>query len=77
MDDRIPYIVYESSQAAAERYIKRLIIALIISIALLFISNFIWLKAWTSYDYTSESETTTYSQDGQGTNIIGNLNEVE
>jgi len=76
-NNNVPYIVYESSMTSSERFIKRLIIALIISIALLFISNLIWLKAWTSYDYTSECETTTYSQDGQGTNIIGNMNEVE
>lgn len=75
--NNVPYIVYESSMASSERFIKRLIIALIVSITLLFISNLIWLKAWTSYDYTSESETTTYSQDGQGTNIIGSMNEVE
>lgn len=73
-NNNVPYIVYESSMTSSERFIKRLIIALIISIALLFISNLIWLKAWTSYDYTSTE--TTYTQDGQGLNIMGDNNDV-
>ena len=72
--DNVPYIVFESEQARHERNIKRLVIALVISIALIFISNMFWLYEWTQYDY--ESETTTYTQDGQGVNLIGSSNEV-
>lgn len=73
----IPYIVYEGAQARNERREKRLIIALIIAIALIFVSNAIWLYAWMQYDYTSEE--ITYSQDGEGFNNInagnqGNVN---
>ena len=71
---QIPYIVYESSQARSERTIKRLIIALIISVVLLCGSNALWLYEWTRYDYVTtdtESETeTTYTQDGGGINNI-------
>jgi predicted negative regulator of RcsB-dependent stress response len=78
MEERnIPYIVYESTLAASERHIKRLIIALVICIVLLFVSNAAWLYYESQYDYVSTEESTTYSQDGEGTNIIGSLNEVD
>jgi hypothetical protein len=78
MEERnIPYIVYESTLATSERHIKRLIVALVICIALLFISNAAWLYYWSQYDYVSTEESTTYSQDGEGTNIIGSLNELD
>ena len=35
----VPYIVHESAQARNERTVKRLVIALIIAIALIFASN--------------------------------------
>lgn len=75
MDEKhIPYIVYESGMARSERHIKRLIIALVICIFLIFISNAAWLYAWCQYDYSSEE--ITYSQDGEGMNLIGDSNHV-
>lgn len=71
---QIPYIVYESAQARSERTSRRLTVALIIAIALIFVSNALWLWAWMQYDYTSEE--TIYTQDGQGVNIIGDENHV-
>ena len=72
--ESVPYIVHESSMARMERQIKRLWIALIIVVCLLFVSNAGWLI------YESQFETLEYSydyqQDGQGTNIIGNGNDV-
>lgn len=72
--ESVPYIVHESSMARMERQIKRLWIALIVVIAMLFASNIGWLI------YESQFETFEYSydyqQDGQGTNIIGNGNDV-
>lgn len=79
MEDRVPYIVYESAQAKNERVVKRLVVALIVAIGLIFASNMAWLYAWTSYDYEG-TETKTlemYTQDGHGTNIIGDSNEVD
>ena len=70
----IPYAAHEYEMARSERHIVRLWIVIIVCIALLFVSNALWLWAWTSYDYVSEE--TVYTQDGQGTNIIGNSNEV-
>lgn len=64
----VPFFVYETEVARNERTTKRLIIALIIAIILLFLSNAAWLYAWTRYDY--ESEEITYTQDGEGFNNI-------
>lgn len=64
----VPYLVYEATQARHERTIKRVVIALIIAIILIFVSNAIWLWAWTQYDYVSTD--TTYWQDGGGVNAI-------
>ena len=70
----VPYIVFEGEQARSERQIKRLFIALVITIVLLFASNAFWLYEWTQYDYVPTE--TEYVQDGEGTNVIGTGNEV-
>ena len=44
MDKDIPYIIYESEAARHERTIKRLVIALIVSIVLIATSNLAWLR---------------------------------
>lgn len=48
--ESVPYIVYESERAGAERTIRRLIIAIVISIILLFVSNLAWLMYESQYD---------------------------
>ena len=60
----VPYVVHESSVARQERHIKRLWIALIVAIAMLFASFalFVW--------YESQFETMTYEQDGEGINNV-------
>lgn len=68
----VPFVVYESAMTRAERHAKRLVIVLIMTIILLFISNGCWLYAWTQYDYIGEE--ITYSQDGKGVNVIGDNN---
>lgn len=80
MEDKntVPYIVHEGCLARDERIIKKLVIALIITILLMFASNGIWLYAWMQYDYVgdtvSETTTTTTTQDGDGLNIYGGGN---
>lgn len=80
MDDlkSIPYIVFEASEAKSERTIKRLIIALVISIFVGFLTNLAWLWVWNQYEYVDETSTETrvFTQDGNGLNIIGDSNEV-
>ena len=69
----VPYVAHESAMARAERVIKRQWIAIVLFICMLFSSFglFVWHESQfetISYDYT---------QDGQGTNIIGDSNEVD
>lgn len=71
--ENVPYIVHESSMARMERQIKRLWIALIVAVCLLFASNAAWLFAWTSYDYASYEAIT---DDGGDANIIGNDGDI-
>lgn len=73
-DTSVPYIVYEGSEARAERHIKRLIIALIVVVTMLFATNLAWLWVWQQYEVVDTE--VTYSQDGEGTNVIGAGNEV-
>ena len=69
-NNSIPYVVYESAQTKNERTVKRLVVALIIAISFIFISNAIWLWAWMQYDYVGVEDTITYSQDGSRFNNI-------
>ena len=62
--ESVPYIVHESSMARMERQIKRLWIALIVVIAMLFASNAGWLI------YESQFATISYEQDGEGINNV-------
>lgn len=74
-DDKImiPYIVYEGEQTRHERTLKRIIIVLVLTIVLFFVSNVLWLKAWMSYDYVAEGDSDLVLVDG-GTR--GNANYV-
>lgn len=49
----VPYVVHEATVARQERHIKRLWIALIVAVAMIFASNALWLYAWMQYDYES------------------------
>ena len=62
--ESVPYIVHELSMARMERQIKRLWIALIVVIAMLFASNAGWLI------YESQFATISYEQDGEGINNV-------
>ena len=62
--ENVPYIVYETEQARAERHIKRLWIALIVAITMLFVSNAGWLI------YESQFATVSCVQDGEGMNNV-------
>lgn len=68
----VPYIVYEAAQVRNERTIKRLVVALIIAIMMIFVSHACWLWAWMQYDYSGEE--TVVQQDGEGLNIYGDRN---
>jgi hypothetical protein len=71
--ENVPYIVHETAMARNERNVKRLVVALVVAIVLAFATNVGWLI------YESQYETVDYSyaQDGEGTNIIGDGNDVD
>ena len=62
--DSVPFIVHEGIVSRQERTIKRLVIALIITITLMFVTNCIWIY------YEMQFETVTYNQDGKGINNV-------
>lgn len=70
----VPYIVYESSEARHERMQKRLVIALVLSILLLFASNGLWLWHESQYDYSDE--TVELNADTGNANYIGNDGDI-
>lgn len=74
----VPFAAFESMVTIHERHVKRLLVALLITVLLLAASNGAWLYAWTRYDYASNGEETAIdvSQDGRGLNIYGDGNEV-
>lgn len=67
----IPYFVHEGMMARNERLIKKLIIALIVTIGLVFASNAIWLYAWLQYDYAGVENVDVNGESGVA-NYIGN-----
>lgn len=75
-NEPVPYIVHESAQARNERTVKRLVIALIVAIALIFASNAIWLYAWMRYDYTSEESVVDVDANDGVANYIGNDGDI-
>lgn len=75
--ENVPYLVHETAMARNERAVKKLIIALIAAIVLMFASNAIWLYAWNSYDYVSEETIVEQdAQDGGNANYIGNDGDI-
>lgn len=72
----VPYIVHEADMARMERGNKRLSVLASVLVALLFITNALWVWLWNQYEYVDSEITTTVSQDGEGNNIYGDGNEV-
>ena len=68
--DKIPYIAFESEMARHERTIKRLLIALVIAIDVIFISNIAWLWFFNQFDYASDMVTLD-SRDAGNASYIG------
>lgn len=72
----IPYFVHEGDMARCERTIKKLMIALVVAIALIFASNAIWLYAWTQYDYVSSGSSVDIDSKDGTANYIGNDGDI-
>ena len=63
----VPYIAHESGMDRLDRINYRLTIVLVLVVALLFISNALWLYAWNTWD---NDATTVINKDGVS-NYIG------
>lgn len=68
----VPYSVYEMREQGNRKTITKLWVLIIILIITVIGSNIAWLVYESQYETLNYS----YSQDGQGTNIMGNHNEV-
>lgn len=69
----------ELAFAFLERMVKRLWIALIVCICLIFASNAAWLYCWIQYDYSGTYEEIIVEQDAQdggNANYIGNDGDI-
>ena len=67
----IPYIAFESEMARHERTIKRLLVALIAVIIMLFASNVAWLCFFNQFEF--HTETVMFdTEDGGDNSYIGN-----
>jgi len=66
----VSYAAFESMMTANEKHIKRLFIALLITIILLFASNVAWIHFFSQFDFAGDSYSDIYSQDGKGLNNI-------
>ena len=63
-DNKIPYIAFEAEMARHERTIKRLLIALVVAIAMILISNLAWLWFFNQFDYASDMVTLDSNEEG-------------
>lgn len=66
----VPYVVYADTVANYQWVIKKLVIALVIVVFMMFASNMGWLWVWQSYDYSS-TETTLESDGNSVANYTG------
>ena len=62
----VPYVVYRDAMAHNRWVVKGLVIALLITIVLMFVGNAIWLWYWNQFDYTSDEVVTTVDSEGDG-----------
>ena len=69
----IPYFTHESEMARMERHIKRMWIALLVCITLIFASNVIWV--WNFYDFYTK-EVVVDNQGDDNANYIGQDGDV-
>ena len=75
----VPFVVYQATAARQERQVKRLWVALIVAIALMFLTNMMWVGVFSSYDYSSTTEEIIVEQDAQdggNNNYIGNNGDI-
>lgn len=76
MERDVPYIAYEATIARFERALKRLTIALIICVLVLFATNLAWLLFFNQFEMESETKTITVDSTDGVANYIGNDGDI-
>ena len=71
----VPYFMHEFTVYKLHSIIKKLIIVIIVCIALIFASNFMWLSFFNQYDVYSEETVTVDGNEGIA-NYIGNDGDI-
>ena len=69
--ESVPYIVYESAQVRNERNIKRMLIALVLAVVMLFASNLVWIWYINQYDFANYEVSTANGGDAYYNELIG------
>ena len=72
----VPYFIYEGEQTRMERVNHKLVTALVLAIILIFLSNALWLYAWTQYDYAGEESVITVDSRNGIANYVGNNGDI-
>ncbi len=62
----VSFAAFESVRCMYERFIKRLLIALLVTVILLFTSNIAWLHFFSQFDFSGDYVEDTYTQEGEG-----------
>ena len=69
--NEIPYIAFEAEMARYERTIKRLLIALLVSVALIFASNAAWLWFFNQFDIIGDTVQLESNEEGNASYMGG------
>lgn len=71
----VPYVVYRDAVSDNQWVVKRLVIAVIVAVCLMFASNIAWLIVWNSYDFET-TETVVESNDTGVANYTGGNGDI-
>lgn len=71
----VPFIVVEELETRHDRRERRLLIALVLVVVMMFASNLAWLYYYSQYEYVEESTVTVDGKDGNA-NYIGQNGDI-
>ena len=62
----VTYAAFEAMVTGYERHVRRLLVALLFAVVMLFLSNLAWLHFWSQFEFSDESYSDIYTQEGEG-----------
>lgn len=74
--ETIPYFAHEGDMARMERTVRRLWVAVLVAITLIFASNLAWLWCWMQFDYVSTESSVDVNAKYGVANYIGNDGDI-